>query len=190
MDAQGADKARPYVEKAGAEFTTVVDEENLLAQLYGFKAIPNGFLIDEQGIVRYKELGGFDIRRAETTEVVERWVGGLGPGEPAEETDSKLEAEHSQAKVVALPDENHSQAKVVALPDENHSQANAYFRRGVRLLQEGRVPEAIAEWRKGVELEPDNYLILKQIWAVENPDRFYAGSVDSDWQREQRAKGL
>ena len=177
MDAQGADKARPYVEKAGAEFNTVVDEENLLGQLYGFKAIPNGFLIDEQGIVRYKELGGFDIRRAETAEVVERWVGGLAPDRLPGETDGSLEAEHSQAKVVALP-------------DENHSEANAYFRRGVRLFQEGRVQEAIAEWRKGVELEPDNYLILKQIWAVENPDRFYAGSVDYDWQREQRAKGL
>ena len=47
MDAQGAERARPYVEKAGATFETVVDEENTLGQLYGFRAIPNGFLIDE-----------------------------------------------------------------------------------------------------------------------------------------------
>ena len=32
MDAQGPHKPRPYVESAGAEFTTVVDEENLLGE--------------------------------------------------------------------------------------------------------------------------------------------------------------
>ena len=70
IDAQGSDKVRPYVEKAEAQFTTVVDEANLLGDLYGFKAIPNGYLIDEQGVVRHKKLGGFDIRRRETAKVV------------------------------------------------------------------------------------------------------------------------
>mgnify|MGYP001228762340 CR=1 FL=1 len=73
MDAQGADRARPYVEAAGATFTTLMDEDNLLGQLYGFKAIPNGLLIDERGLLRYKRLGGFDIRRAETAAVLDRW---------------------------------------------------------------------------------------------------------------------
>ena len=70
MDAQGAERARPYVEEAAATFQTAVDEENLLGQLYGFKAIPNGFLIDEDGTVRYKRLGGFDVRRTETSSVL------------------------------------------------------------------------------------------------------------------------
>ena len=43
---------------------------------------------------------------------------------------------------------------------------------------------------RGLELNPDNYLIRKQIWAVENPERFYEGDVDYNWQREQTAKGL
>ena len=76
MDAQGPDKARPFTEKAAAQFTTVVDEGNLLGDLYGFKAIPNGYLIDEQGVVRYKKLVGFDIRQRETAEIVERWATG------------------------------------------------------------------------------------------------------------------
>ena len=46
MDAQGPEKARPYVQRANPTYTNAVDEENLLGQLYGFKAIPNGFLID------------------------------------------------------------------------------------------------------------------------------------------------
>ena len=165
MDVQGGDKARPYVEKANATFTTVVDEENLLGQLYGFKAIPNGFLIDEQGIVRYKKLGGFDIRRAETSKIVQEWASSSGQFEAPEVSDAGLLS-----------------------PD--HSQANAHFRKGWELYRQGNVKDALVEWRKGVELEPDNWIIRKQIWAVENPDRFYAPSVDYDWQKEQIARGL
>ena len=47
--------------------------------MYGFKAIPNGFLIDEEGVVRYKMLSGFDIRKAETAAVLDRWTAGLEP---------------------------------------------------------------------------------------------------------------
>ena len=76
IDAQSSDKPRHYVEEAGATFTTVVDQENVLSDLYGFRAIPNGFLIDDDGIVRFSALGGFDIRRSETAEVLERWLSG------------------------------------------------------------------------------------------------------------------
>ena len=164
MDALGAEKARPFVEKAGAEFTTVVDEENLLGQSFGFKAIPNGYLIDERGVVRYKKLGGFDIRQAETASIVEKWL------ESPSIDDSLQESEES-------------------LGDE-HSEANALFRAGLELYREGKVDGAMAEWRRGMELEPDNYIIRKQIWAVQNPDKFYAGDVDYAWQKEQMAQGL
>lgn len=56
--------------------------------------------------------------------------------------------------------------------------------------RDGEVNEAVTLWRQGLELDPDNYIIHKQIWAVENPDKFYAGDVDYAWQREQTAKGL
>ena len=49
--------------------------------------------------------------------------------------------------------------------------------------------EAVAAWRRGVAVQPDNYVIRKQIWAVENPDRFYQGSVDYAWQKEQLDAG-
>ena len=154
---------RLYIEKAGAKFTTLVDQANILSDLYGFKAIPNGFLIDEQGIVRFSQLGGFDIRRRETAKVVERWVSGPSPTPGAAEPGDGLGAEHSEANVI--------------------------FREGLDLYREGRIGEAMARWRQGLELDPDNYLIRKQVWAVENPERFYEGDVDYDWQREQIARG-
>ncbi len=164
MDAQGPDKALPFVQRANAEFTTVVDEENLLGQLYSFKAIPNGYLIDEAGVVRYKKLGGFDIRRPQTASILDSWA--QSPGIDA----SLLEAEP-------------------ALGAE-HSEANVHFRAGLDLYRDGKVEEAVAQWRRGVELEPDNYIIRKQIWAVQNPEKFYSGDVDLAWQKEQVARGL
>ncbi len=164
MDAQGPDNALPFVERANAEFTTVADEENLLGQLYGFKAVPNGYLIDEVGVVRYKKLGGFDIRRAQTASIVESWAQSTGFDESLREPEAALDAEHSEA--------------------------NAHFRAGLDLYRDGKVDEAVARWRRGVELEPDNYIIRKQIWAVQHPDRFYSGNVDFAWQKEQMAQGL
>ena len=162
MDAQGAAMARPFVEKAQAKFPTIVDRENLLGQLYRFKAIPNGYLINEEGIVEYRRLGGFDIRKPETRDVVENWI--------------------SEAKCgLESPDVDELGA--------DHDEANALFRQGFLLYEDGEADQAMILWRKGVELEPDNYIIRKQIWAVENPDRFYEDKVDFDWQREQMEAG-
>ena len=164
LDAQGPDKARPYTEKAGARFTTVVDEENLLGQLYGFNAVPNGFLIDEGGTVRYARRGGFDIRRDESADVLERWIDGPSLDESLESAQAELGTEHSEA--IDL------------------------FRKGLALYRQGDVTKAVAKWRSAIEMEPGNYIIRKQIWAVQNPDRFYSGDVDYTWQKEQMEQGL
>lgn len=162
MDAQGAVKARPYVELATGTFQTVVDAENMLGGMYGFRAIPNGYLIDENGVVEYEKLGGFDIRKLETALVVNRWADGEG---------------------LAAAQNPKSEAK-----DGPSAKAIALFQKGLELYNSDSVGEAMALWQQGLALDPDNYIILKQIWAVENPDRFYAGDIDYDWQREQMGK--
>jgi hypothetical protein len=39
-------------------------------------------------------------------------------------------------------------------------------------------------------MEPDNVIIHRHIWAVENPDRFYDGEIDQIWKRQQIMDGL
>ena len=68
-------------------------------------------------------------------------------------------------------------------------EALAHYREGLALYQQGKTDEAVAAWRRGVAVQPDNYVIRKQIWAVENPDRFYEGQVDYAWQKEQLDAG-
>jgi len=162
VDVQGADKARPYTDKANASFTTVVDEANALGQLYGYKAIPNLFLIEADGTVSFKELGTFNVLEPAKRAIVDQWAATGATSEKGNTEDL----------------------------DGSHAQANAHFLFGQQLFKRGMTQDALTEWRKGVALEPDNYNIRKQIWAIENPDRFYDGKVDYDWQDEQLAKGL
>ena len=64
-------------------------------------------------------------------------------------------------------------------------EANARFQLGLTLLEIGKKAEAMAEWRKALALDPKNWIIHKQIWAVEHPDKFYDGNVNFGWQKAQ-----
>lgn len=163
MDAQGSAKALPYVEKAGATFTTVVDGDNFLGQILNARAIPNGVLIDEQGVVRHINLGGFDVHHAETKQLVEDWF-----RQPSGAVDAP-----------AVTNETPLDERALKL-----------FERGLMLYRDGNTSEATTEWRKAIEFDGKNWIIRKQLWAVEHPDKFYAGDVDYGWQREQIDKGL
>ena len=66
-----------------------------------------------------------------------------------------------------------------------NAEAAARFQLGLVLLEEGKQEEAMAEWRKALALDPKNWIIHKQIWAVEHPDKFYNGNVDYGWQKAQ-----
>ncbi len=65
------------------------------------------------------------------------------------------------------------------------TEATARFQLGLILLEGGKKQEAMAEWRKALALDPQNWIIHKQIWAVEHPDKFYDGGVDYGWQKTQ-----
>lgn len=68
---------------------------------------------------------------------------------------------------------------------KTNAEAAARFQLGLVLLEGGKKEEAMAEWRKALALDPRNWIIHKQIWAVEHPDKFYEGGVDYGWQKAQ-----
>jgi hypothetical protein len=163
VDLQGASKARPFHEAAGAQFTTVVDETNRLSELFGFKAVPNGMLIDDEGRLVYKRFSGFDIRKPETAEIVNMF---LARAEPV--FDAPGAAASRDGMLVA---------------------SMGYFRRGLEALRSGSRDGALAIWREGIAAEPDNWLMRKQLWALEHPEKFYAGPIDFAWQKSQIEAG-
>ena len=161
VDLQGPDLPRPYHEKAGAEFTTVVDTGTTVTRTFGVRAVPNGALIDADGVLRYALYGGFDIRKPATKRLV---------------TEFLLNGE------LNLTDETPVKGAVdVASLD--------HFERGLDLYRAGDTEGAAAIWREGMKVEPDHWNMRKQLWAIEHPDRFYDGDVDYDWQKVQVEEG-
>ena len=165
VDLQGADKARPFHDAAGAQFTTVVDETNSLAELFGFKAVPNGMLVDEEGRLAYKRFSGFDIRKPDAIEAVKMFLAHESPASGGLVSDAAGPAPASKDGL-----------KVASME---------HFRRGLALLKAGDRNGAVEVWREGIAAEPDNWLMRKQLWALEHPEKFYAGAVDFAWQKTQ-----
>ena len=160
VDAQGPDMPRPYMEKAGATFPCVVDSTNTLSRLMGFKAVPNGLLVDAKGDIVYQKFGGFDIRKPEFRALLDAWLttGEIGGAESS--------------------DRAQLGGDVLRLFDE-----------GLALLQTGDVDGARAKWRAASDIDPHNYVIHKQLWYIENPEKFDGENVDMAWQKQQLANG-
>jgi hypothetical protein len=160
LEHTGADAARPFVEAAQLSFATVVDEHGLLSDLLGFKAVPNGVLVDTDGIIRWSRYGGFSIDKEEDVAVVTRFLNGGDPG--------------------ASPMTN---APYTLGPVER-ALVDTRMRLGRLLDSTGRRDEAIREWQDALHLDPENLVIRKQIWVARHPEKFHP-AIDWDWQREQ-----
>jgi hypothetical protein len=61
------------------------------------------------------------------------------------------------------------------------------FAEGVAMFADGRRSDAVATWRRALQIDPDNFVIRSQIWAVEHPEHFYP-VVDRAWQEQQLVK--
>ena len=115
------------------------------------------------GKVLYSQPMGFDIRRPDVAESLERWA-----------------AHH------AAPSRT---AGAFGRAGAASPEADALFKSGLSLYREGNPTEAVAQWREALKLAPDSIIIHRHIWAVENPERFYDGDIDQEWKRRQTAQG-
>jgi hypothetical protein len=61
------------------------------------------------------------------------------------------------------------------------------FAQGVAMFGEGRRDDALDTWRRALRIDPGNFVIRSQIWAIEHPERFYP-AVDREWQEQQLIK--
>lgn len=160
-DALGPERPMEYVKQAGVNFLNLIDHENLLGSLMGYKVIPCGVLIDEKGQIQHIELAGFDIREESTRVLLESWFAGA---------------------------ELHITARFTRSLKGN--KAIELFKDGLDLYRRNNQKGAVAAWKKAVRFDPDNFVIRKQLWALEYPDKFYAGKIDFEWQRELIEKGV
>ena len=111
-----------------------------------------------------------------------------------------------EQKVAATPSDWRSRLALARIHDEEGQPARAVaqleaaaklqprdtsiaFVWALVLLHQGERNAALAKLKLARDLDPDNWRIRKQIWAIEHPEKFYTGdSPDYDWQNEQLSR--
>jgi len=162
QDAQGAEVARPWVEKAGGTYRALLDQRNELGKACGLKYVPVGILVDEEGRL-VRPITSVNIDDEKFRRELEEWVeSGAIPRTWIEMDGDALQPLSAAEK-----------------------EADARFQLAIVLLEQKRHEEALAELKRAVKLDPENWLIRKQLWAVESPEAFYEGDVDYGWQKRQ-----
>ena len=158
IDLQGHDKVDRYISGLNLNFPTLIDQKNITGNLYGFKAIPNGILINEKGYIVAKQLGNFDIRNIQTRNKLKKWI---------------------------INDQQFSNKTDMTKFTNNTKESNQFFQKGMDSFQSGKIQEALCYWKEGIKVDPKNYIIRKQVWAIEHPDKFYSGEINYQWQKTQ-----
>jgi len=204
VDVQGAPVVKPYVEKAGITFPVAVDAADVLGRAFGLKAIPVSIFVDEVGIVRLQGDGPSKELLAQIEELLRETVTnlrGTPPQLPAAVATAELErrvvadAEDWRSRVALARayaeagrhDDGIAQLETAAKLQP--AESSVPFVWGQVMLQQGQKDAALTKLKQARDLDPDNWRIRKQIWAIENPDKFYSGkSPDFGWQSEQLKK--
>jgi len=163
QDAQGAELARPWVEKAGGTYRALLDRYNFVGKAYNLKYVPVGIAVDETGRL-VRPVGSVNIQDAEFLAELKEWA----------ETDGIPKRWRGLPGVRPLP----------MNPDEK--QADDHFQAAIALLQEEKKQEALARLKEAVRLDPQNWLMRKQLWAIDAPEAFYEGEVNYDWQEARK----
>ncbi|MDQ6674222.1 MAG: tetratricopeptide repeat protein [Chloroflexota bacterium] len=198
------ERARPYA--SDKPFPTVVDSAGQLGRLFDFDVVPNGLFVDEQGIVRFIHIGGFDIRRPEVSPQMDAllesdYSSGAHASAALTLRQEPLDVELLRVELAGDPlnaglhfalgetllregrlaEAETSLARAAELDPSDWS---ARFGLGTALYQQGHTTDALASWRAALVLDPPNFTVRKQIWMVEHPEKFYP-TIDFDWQKGQ-----
>lgn len=163
VDVQGAEVVKPYIEDTS--FTTVVDEENQLANHFGFKVVPNGIFIDENGTIRLLKQG-FKVDDEDHVQAVVKLI-------------------NKEVDQVEL-DDPYYQPKNAASGVERQL-AETKFKLAMEYSKNDKKDKAIQELDEALRLDSDNFLIRKQRWYLLYPEKF-TPTIDIEWQQRQLEK--
>jgi hypothetical protein len=153
MDSRGVDAVRGIIEKAKTTYTSLVDRDHVVSELYNMVNVPQAVWIDEEGmIVRPTEVSGAAIslnlkKMRRTREIycdaVRDWV---AKGRDSEHVYSKAEARERMPEFT-----------------EDIATAHANFHLGQHLWNAGNQKEGAAFLQQAVDLNPDSWNFFRQM---------------------------
>jgi peroxiredoxin len=204
VDVQGPKVVRPYVEKAGVTFTVAVDQTDVLGRAFGLKLTPVSILVDELGIIRVQGGGPrqdflvqVEAVLSEPLSEVRAEVPTTRPASIKVGLEKQIEAApkdwraRTELAALLLAEQDFAAAtkQLERATQLAPQQADVHFLSGQVLLQQEKREAALACFRQASQLDPENWRIRKQIWAIENPDKFYTKqNPDYRWQKEALEK--
>ena len=159
VDVQGPSVVHPWLAEAGVTFPAVVDQSDAMARAFGLTAVPIAFFV------------GADRRLVEPPT-------SANPGDDAHREAILAWARGERARPGFARDARRTDGDRPEV-----AAARAWWRLASLALSDGRSDEARTLLERAFELDSDNWLIRKQRWALEQPDKFYGGMIDTDWQR-------
>ncbi|MEE2657619.1 MAG: hypothetical protein VX733_03880 [Candidatus Latescibacterota bacterium] len=163
QDVQGSEVVLPWLERAGVTFPSMVDQHNQSGKLFSLKYVPVAIILDEEGRL-VRPVANVNIGNDEFRADLEAWV-----------RTSDIPAAWRETPVQVQRDLTADEAE-----------ADVRFQLACMLLWRNKKKEALDQLEEAVALDPENWLIRKQKWAIEAPEAFYDGPVDDDWQADQR----
>ena len=163
---QGSAAALPWVKKAGGTYRALLDQHNVIGRSYGLKYVPIGIVLDKDGALA-RAVGSINIDEEGCLEQLTEWV-----------VEDKIPDEW------VATDRRDSPPPLTV----DEQEADVRFQLAIVLLERGNKDEAVNELKRAFRLDPLNWLIRKQMWALETPEAFYSGDVDYAWQKEQMAR--
>jgi tetratricopeptide (TPR) repeat protein len=198
-DSQGFKWAQEYLDLADATFIALIDPGNIFPGKYNCVATENGWLIDENGVVRMNTVG-FSIanekHKKTLLDAMKADFSKMAPSLPSgESVPEKIKALEDQVKLkprdiaskLELSELYRQTGKLdlaeVVLEETlkiRKLSAEANYRLGVVLYQKGEIEQAVEYWKKAFKLEPTSYLYMRNIQAYEDPERFYAELNDKE----------
>jgi len=194
---------RPYTDLHRATFPVAVDAVDAFGRAFGLAAVPVSYLIDGVGIIRLRG-GGPQPAFLEAVEHVLAEPLATVASPPRKVPPAQSQSiEALRARLQEQPDDRAASLELAqrlsqegrreeaiacleAVARRHPADGAVLFAWGLALLEAGHRDRALAQFKAARDLEPANWRIRKQIWAIEHPDKFYTGrSPDYDWQKQQ-----